>query len=300
MKNFLNNINFSGKNNSEQETRAITEYNVSYNQKLLQAQPISKNAPCYCGSGKKIKHCHENLHPRSKTAYLLLLYRDIDETIEEYRKEHGITVPCVAGCSNCCYDYFNISEVEFELILKHIEKSWTIDEITNLYVKAEENIATFKEENSGLYNALLEKTDTDKQLRDFMKYLRQKTSFPCPFLDQENGKCQIYGVRPLICRTHGSAHIKDQYKPGSPCEIIPNGKEHQNITPSVGHIFAQVDGVTNIKEAGSDKIHPQRGFPIFYWFSYYPGFKVRFKLIKFENFEISLDEYNRIRIEESL
>ncbi|MFX3634434.1 MAG: YkgJ family cysteine cluster protein [Candidatus Pristimantibacillus sp.] len=37
---------------------------------------------------------------------------------------------------------------------------------------------------------------------------KSRASFPCPLLNDEDGRCSIYNKRPMIYRTHGTIHYE--------------------------------------------------------------------------------------------
>ncbi|WP_139224018.1 SEC-C metal-binding domain-containing protein [Lentibacillus halodurans] len=64
----------------------------------------------FCGSGKKYKICHSDVHPESRAARLINIYTNIDNKVKDYQESTGYIPPCHKGCFNCCYDDFSISE----------------------------------------------------------------------------------------------------------------------------------------------------------------------------------------------
>lgn len=82
---------------------------------------ISRNDPCFCGSGKKYKKCHSDIHPESRAARLIQTYRKYERKIEDYQKSTGNIPPCQKGCYNCRYEDFSITEIEFEFIMRELK-----------------------------------------------------------------------------------------------------------------------------------------------------------------------------------
>ncbi|WP_080967252.1 SEC-C metal-binding domain-containing protein [Bacillus atrophaeus] len=73
---------------------------------------LSRNDLCFCGSGKKCKKCHSDVHPDSRAANLIDMHRNIEEKVISYQEKTGFIPPCHKGCYSCCFDDFSISEVE--------------------------------------------------------------------------------------------------------------------------------------------------------------------------------------------
>ena len=82
---------------------------------------------------------------------------------------------CATWCSQCCYGSILMSYTEFNSILLHLEYAWSIWQVNKL-------------------------------LQDRVGIVQDHSTMLCPFLDQgkESEHCQIYQVRPLICRIFGT------------------------------------------------------------------------------------------------
>ncbi|MGE7185482.1 SEC-C metal-binding domain-containing protein [Peribacillus sp. NPDC006672] len=234
----------------------------------LSNNKISRNDPCFCGSGKKYKKCHSDVHLESKAANVINLYKEINDKVKTYQEETGNISSCYNGCSNCCYDSFPISEIEFELIMREM-KNWKNDKVQELYDRALEqckqqetdhpdiweNLQSYAHANSGII--------LKQQLNHGRIY---RNSFPCPLLDPETNSCMVYNSRPLICRTFGSTHMKAQSNElYQVCEYIPNSKELETTTPAVDDERIKGVEITNLK-APNGQIGHLRPYPIYYWF----------------------------------
>lgn len=78
--------------------------------------------------------------------------------------------PCKDGCSHCCHMAVAISDTEAHIIAGYIGKKPAVMGTIEKFI---EDTATYQQEYAGV---------------------------PCTFL--EEGKCSIYSVRPIACRTH--------------------------------------------------------------------------------------------------
>ena len=95
---------------------------------------------------------------------------------------HQGQMRCAAGCDACCYTSFSLFSWEAELVT-----NWFID----LSLADRENLKQLWSINP--------KMGVDAH---------GKEQLACPFLF--DGKCTIYPVRPLICRTQGLPLLIDQ------------------------------------------------------------------------------------------
>jgi uncharacterized protein len=128
-------------------------------------------------------------------------YREIvaavDAEFTRNRELHGDRIHCRAGCCDCCYHIFSITELEAAEIAKGMQR---------LTADARESI--------------------EDRAREYLeKRLLQGTRLPCPALEQ--GVCSIYEFRPLMCHKFGMP----LYNPDRPdrifaCELnFKNGEE---------------------------------------------------------------------------
>jgi len=74
----------------------------------------------------------------------LELYKQLDDTIEAHFLTHKKQAPCAKGCSSCCSQFFEISELEFMLMFEAIDN--LPDEKKSLLAdKAQALFSLFKE-----------------------------------------------------------------------------------------------------------------------------------------------------------
>ena len=164
---------------------------------------MRRNDLCFCMSGKKKKVCHADIHEESQAAAKLKIYSQLEYELQEHRESSEESSLCVKGCIQCCYDYFTIQDIEFDLILKELA-NWEEEKLNNLIKRVEKYWKLLEKEQpeatrlllDGSDNAAIEKTNASID----------KTSFPCVFLDENTQLCQIYQVRPFKCRIFGTTY----------------------------------------------------------------------------------------------
>lgn len=140
---------------------------------LLGELYMGKNDLCFCGSGKKQKKCHSDIHEKSVVANL---YRKISAIDEAVKKCTGSI--CKKGCCDCCTADFPISVDEFFLIVNALEIGGNKAQL------------------------LLYRNDATEMLKSAPLNTNR-----CLFVDEKDGSCKIYDVRPLICREYGSVRF---------------------------------------------------------------------------------------------
>lgn len=242
------------------------------NRKSLLEQTNNKllrNDPCFCGSEKKYKKCHSDIHPNSKASEVIRHYKEIDIKTEEYQRLTGNKPPCHKGCINCCYDDFSITEVEFELIIREM-KSWSEQEVIDTFNTALEQCEYMKSYAPHVWKNLESHNEEDisiLQRQTYYQKLRKRNQFPCPMLNKEEGACKVYENRPSICRLFGSTHIASQIsQPQELCEFIPDSSKLVNSTPNTEKEWSSLKTFISTLKAPNGLEIPQRPYPIYYWF----------------------------------
>lgn len=224
---------------------------------------MGRNDLCFCGSGKKIKNCHPNICENSLAADTLKLYSDLDNELST--KNHS---QCKKGCAECCSQFFNISEIEFAIIMDYLMMSLGKDGVNKIIEKALKLSNDFKAKLPDYYNQLEEDVTGYSNL-DFcmtiVKGLPYKQGFPCVFL-AENNSCSVYSVRPLICRIHGLAYFSRDID-HELCSLIKSSELNKKNMICVDKYRAAFDGLNTFKIG--DKRFMRRGYPIFYFFKLY-------------------------------
>jgi len=172
---------------------------------------MGRNDLCFCMSGKKKKNCHPDIHEESQAAAKLKIYSQLEYDLKTNRQAANGTSLCVPGCSDCCYDYFTVQGIEFDLILNELAK-WDGDKLNNLIKRVDKYWTMFEKENKEATRLLVYGTDNDIEK---INSSIDKTSFPCAFFDVTTQLCQIYEVRPFKCRIFGNTFYYPDPKEGA-------------------------------------------------------------------------------------
>lgn len=210
-------------------------------------QKLERNNKCFCGSGIKYKKCHYHINSESKIAELYV-YRD---KFNKSVKELKLLNLCKCNCNECCKDYFYITENEFLLILDYlISKNKNID---NYIAMAKEVYNDISLKHSDIICKLDENAN---RMGNFEYYFDDRENYSdlpnCIFL--KNGLCEIYEVRPDVCRAYGTT-------------ISCNKINNQFI--DIKEMYEMF--VVSQMLQGDNKIINIRPYPMFYWFEYFLG-----------------------------
>lgn len=163
---------------------------------------MERNDRCFCGSGIKYKKCHYRINGESKLANIYRAYNEYNNACIQ----KGICNNCRKGCSQCCNDYFFISESEFLQILEElIYRKININDYISKAKAVKKHIEKVHPEIIKKLNEFMPKS-VDNIDESFFKDSINPPDLPaCIFLD--NNKCSIYNVRPSICRGYGLSLI---------------------------------------------------------------------------------------------
>ena len=100
---------------------------------------------------------------------------------------HGERIKCAPGCSSCCSQIFQITEVEAARISAWVQ-ALPDDERKELQAKARLNLA--------------ERAKLFPEGEEWGSSVPRGQGTPCAALD-ENGSCGMYEARPIMCRKFG-------------------------------------------------------------------------------------------------
>lgn len=166
---------------------------------------------------------------------ILTAYNEIDNIIEN-DKLYRI---CCKGCNDCCSDYFKISITEFFTLLYGISDNLSLIKYSD---KAKSKIK----------NVIIPECDKDNVI-----------GFPeCIFVDDIDGGCKVYKVRPSMCRIYGNLNGITKCP-----KVLSNTKAKENLIEVDTKIAKLMDN--NIDHIELNNKHYRLGGhqPIIYWFA---------------------------------
>jgi Fe-S-cluster containining protein len=191
-----------------------------------------RNAPCFCGSGKKFKKCHGSPQAQSSIRqdkfklnralaykgalgkaraefcadYALSKKASIAVVEEKLRAEaaaKGAAVTCSRGCIHCCHLFILATLQECEAIVYHLYQhddllAAFMDNFEEWRSDVNKIDACFRRLNS-LHAKLAAGQATEAEGREYLEQeeVYKAAHIPCPFLI--GGACSIYELRPYVC-----------------------------------------------------------------------------------------------------
>ena len=192
----------------------------------------------------------------------LALYKAIDQTIDEHFDQHKKQAPCAKGCASCCSQFFEISELEFILLTEFI-LTLPIEQQEKFKERANILFTSFKEHWPSFYEAYFTPTTVTSHSYEYYQHPeRHKVVMPCVFLSEE-GACQVYERRPLVCRTTGVGY-QYLYNPGAVCNVIRRGLFTPLWQADLREFKPAIDAVRWLPD-DSNEMGVKRQYPMFYY-----------------------------------
>jgi Fe-S-cluster containining protein len=158
--------------------------------------------------------------PRHSISQFLEIAAEWESEFARNKKEYGERIHCRRGCTDCCSQMFQITEIEAAYISQAV-KRFPPNDRENLRERALQ------------YEAQRERILTNRNVPDAWGSLPPPgLRLACPAL--EDGACRIYEHRPLICRKYGIP----LYNPRKPnqlfaCELNFSPGEELEVTELV-------------------------------------------------------------------
>jgi len=138
---------------------------------------------------------------------------EVEREFLRARRLHGERIQCRPGCSDCCGQLFQITEIEAAFISHGVQK---LDPSERQRMSA--RAAVYLEERRKL-------VATNGEPEAWGSLPPLGTRLPCPAL--EDGVCRIYDHRPLICRKYGIP----LYNPEKPGRVFACGLNFKDGEP---------------------------------------------------------------------
>ncbi len=129
------------------------------------------------------------------------LVQIVDAALADAVRRSGDWLVCRAGCSQCCYGVFEISGLDAERLRGGLRELEMADperagRVRARVAEAREKLGTWFP--GDLVTGVL--TGTEEEVELFEEFAHAEA---CPLLDPATQGCDLYGARPILCRTFG-------------------------------------------------------------------------------------------------
>lgn len=129
------------------------------------------------------------------------LIQIMDASWADAARRAGAHLACRPGCTQCCHGPFAINALDAARLRAGMETLRATDpeRAAGLERRAREWIATWAEHFPGdAERGVLASTEAERE-----RFEDLADDAPCPALDPETGRCEVYAWRPMTCRLFG-------------------------------------------------------------------------------------------------
>jgi Fe-S-cluster containining protein len=133
-----------------------------------------------------------------------------DAALADSARRSGKWLACRPGCSQCCVGVFAINQIDAlrlkrGLALMDIEDP---EKATRIRARAMKTVAELEPDFPGdPVTGIISEDESDEAKQKWNDFAND---VPCPALHPENGTCEIYSHRPMLCRTFGPPVKSDE------------------------------------------------------------------------------------------
>jgi Fe-S-cluster containining protein len=154
------------------------------------------------------------------------LLRVLDGGFDEAGRRAGTWLACRPGCSECCIGPFPVTRLDVWRLRRGLADlaREEPDRAGRIADRAREAALALADGYPG--------DPGDGTLVDDVDaldlFFERHGSLPCPVLDPESGRCELYEVRPVSCRTYGPP-LRFLGEDAPPCPLCFDGAEGEVV-----------------------------------------------------------------------
>lgn len=155
----------------------------------------------------------------------------VDRALADVTARGGSWLACRPGCTSCCHGVFRISPLDAERLRAgwHELQAHAPERAEQLLARARTEVARLWAEFPGdpVTGFLGEEDELWNRFADLPEA-------PCPVLDPETGRCELYSARPMTCRVFGPPVLNDGGL--GMCELCYVGADEAEILAGELHL----------------------------------------------------------------
>jgi Fe-S-cluster containining protein len=129
------------------------------------------------------------------------LIQIVNAAMAESARRSGPWLVCKPGCSKCCVGPFPITQLDARRLRRGMAELQTREpeRAERIRERAREYVARV----SGDFPGDPSTGALDQSEAGLQRFTTFADDEPCPALDPATGQCEVYGARPMTCRTFG-------------------------------------------------------------------------------------------------
>jgi Fe-S-cluster containining protein len=155
------------------------------------------------------------------------LVQIVDAALADVARRSGPWLACHPGCTQCCIGPFPISQLDAERLRAGVRELAISDpaRASRIRKRARSSIARLKADFPGDPETGILAED-EAALERFTTFADEE---PCPALDPQTGRCDLYSFRPMTCRTFGPPVRSGPEGGLGVCELCYHGASNEQI-----------------------------------------------------------------------
>jgi Fe-S-cluster containining protein len=150
----------------------------------------------------------------------------VDEILGVAAARAGSYLACRPGCSECCIGPFPITALDAVRLRRGLAELFSRDAARAAAIRARAKAAAAclaSDFPGDPASGELWAGDASHE-----SFFRRHETLPCPVLDPETGRCDLYEFRPVSCRTFGPP-VRIEGVPLPPCRLCFTGATRRQI-----------------------------------------------------------------------
>lgn len=172
--------------------------------------------------------------------YETQLIHIVDAALAESTRRSGAWLACRPGCCQCCIGAFPISQSDALRLREGLRELERMDPERAARVSERARNADVSLFPGDLSTGVLaDDPESQERFEDFAN------DDPCPALDRQTGRCDLYAWRPLTCRTFGPA-LRINSDSVDVCELCYDGATDEEILAC--QVEIEIDQPDNVSQ----------------------------------------------------
>ncbi len=163
-----------------------------------------------------------NRFPAAKDQELIQI---VDSALADAARRSGEWLVCRVGCTQCCIGVFSINQLDAARLrrgLADLDKR-APKRAEGVRTRARDAVARLSRDFPGdIASGILD--ESEDAMERFSTFANDE---PCPALDPETGRCEVYESRPMTCRTFGPPVLNEEGL--GVCELCYRGATDEEI-----------------------------------------------------------------------
>ncbi|MGO8796370.1 MAG: YkgJ family cysteine cluster protein [Candidatus Sulfotelmatobacter sp.] len=169
-----------------------------------------------------IQPAMSNRFPAAKDQELIQI---VDSALADAARRSGEWLVCRVGCTQCCIGVFSINQLDAARLrrgLADLDKR-APKRAEGVRTRARDAVARLSRDFPGdIASGILD--ESEDAMERFSTFANDE---PCPALDPETGRCEVYESRPMTCRTFGPPVLNEEGL--GVCELCYRGATDEEI-----------------------------------------------------------------------